>query len=374
MRKIVCVGFLLLYSASFTWSQRIAERPYWYSLERGKQFFRIGDYGNALMAFEDAKRDRRDMYTRMESDLIALLSNPEVRRMGDSLALIEPYIVERYQMNAAIALEELYYRVPKARIGGSATRALEEIDLLKAYPEAEYWLGETYRAEGELEVALNQYQRAYNLRAYLENPAFDVEILYKMIDMLKIKQDYNGMKARIEEILVRDSLYTGPVNTMIAMARLLTDSGVDRLLMIYRHDNTTSERAYRLLGLYYYASREPRPEGYAALRLGLAAENLLVALLIQNTVLINELIRNQYDFAFTSLDELIVKAEANPILVDYMKGCEYYKTIYYFAAALHADGKAVTARGLWTLLSQHPEAGEWSNRAKSQLRAPFVEQ
>jgi hypothetical protein len=91
-------------------------------------------------------------------------------------------------------------------------------------------------------------------------------------------------------------------------------------------------------------------------------------------VLINELIRNQYDFAFTTLDDLIDQAQTRPMLMDYINGCEYYKTIYYFAAALYADGKTPIARQLWTLLTQHPEAGEWSNRAGSQLRSPFVEQ
>ncbi|MDR3303503.1 MAG: hypothetical protein LBS86_03740 [Treponema sp.] len=373
MKNIVCVVFLLLYSAS-AWAQRPAERPYWYSLERGKQLFRSGDYGDALMAFEDAKRDRLEMYTRMEEALITLLSVPEVRRMNDVLETIELYIADRYQTNAAVALEELYYRVPKERIGGSATRALEEIDHLKAYPEAEYWIGETYRAEGELDVALNQYRRAYELRAYLENPAFDIEILYKMIAMLKIKQDYDKMQMRAMQILAQDSLYAKE-NVKGAMAKLLAESGVNRLLTIYRHDNTTAEHAYRLLGLYYYAAKEPRPEeGYAATRLGPAAEHLMIAFMIQNTVLINELIRNQYDFAFTDLDELIVNARANPILVDYMNECEYYKTVYYFAAALYAEGKTERARSLWTLLSRHSEAEEWGKRAVNQLRSPFTEQ
>lgn len=372
MRKVIPIVFLLLYSLPL-WAQRQAERPYWYSLERGKQLFRNGDYGNALMAFEDARRDRRDMYTRMKDDMITVLSIPEVRRMGDSLEFIEPYIVERYHINAAAALEEVYYRVSKAAINGSANRVLEELDRLKAFPEAEYWIGETFRMEGELGVALEQYKKAHEQRAFLENPAFDTDILYRIVELLKIKQEYGEMEARIKEILAQDSLYSGPATALSTMTRILTESGINRLLTVYRHTNTVTERAYRLLGLHYYATEAPRPQGYAAGRLSPAAEHLMIAFLTQNTILIQELIRRQYDFAFTTLDALITDAGHNPVLVAYMADCEYFKTIYYFAAALYADGQRVLGRRLWTLLSLHPEAGEWSKRSANQLRSPFMD-
>lgn len=372
MKKFMPIVFLLLSSLPL-WAQRQAERPYWYSLERGKQLFRNRDYGNALIAFEDARRDRRDMYTRMKDAMIVVLSIPEVRRMGDSLELIEPYIVERYHINAAAAIEEVYYRVSKAAINGSANRVLEELDRLKAFPEAEYWIAETYRMEGELEVALVQYKKAHEQRAFLENPAFDTEILYKMVELLKIKEEYGEMETRAMEILAQDSLYAGPTTILSAMTRILTESGINRLLMIYRHNNTATERAYRLLGLHYYATEASRPEGYAADRLSPAAEHLMIAFLTQNTILVQELIRHQYDFAFSTLDALITDAYHNPLLVAYMADCEYFKTIYYFAAALYADGKPILGRRLWTLLSLHPEAGEWSKRSANQLRSPFMD-
>ncbi|MDR0562191.1 MAG: hypothetical protein LBG73_05830, partial [Spirochaetaceae bacterium] len=59
----------------------------------------------------------------------------------------------------------------------------------------------------------------------------------------------------------------------------------------------------------------------------------------------------------------------------YMQEVEYYKTVYYFAAALYNDGntKQVPARQLWTFLSRRSEIAEWSGKAKSQLRAPFAD-
>ncbi|MDR2633626.1 MAG: hypothetical protein LBC51_08415 [Treponema sp.] len=367
MKKAQMLGCLLFFLCGVLgWAQRQNERPYWFSLERGKSLFRKGDYGNALLAFEDARRDRRAMYTRMEQDLIDLLSIPEVRLLGDSLDQIEPYIAERYQVNAGTALRELYFRVPRSSLEGSATKALEALGHLKNYPEAEYWIGESYRVEGELTVALRQYQKAHEQRAFLENPGFDMEILYKIIDILKIKQNYTEMEKQLLEILEQDTLWSGEVNlyTKSVMLKILENDGISRFLTVYRYNHSMVERAHRLLGLYYYTSG----------RHNRAVEHLMFSFLIQNTIVIEEVIRNQYDFTFTTLENLMALAMKRPILVDYIEGAEYYKTLYYLGAALYGDGKLVPARRFWTFLSGCSDAGEWGGRASSQLRSPFVEQ
>ena len=155
-------------------------RPWWYTLEQGKQHFRDGAYGDALLAFEDARRQRRAQFDRMERNFISFLSIPEVRRLGDLLDRVETYIRERNYPDAAESLGELYYRIPRDSLNNSAAQAISALGSLKDYPEAEYWIGETYRAEGELGVALSQFQKAYEQRNLLENPRFDVTLQYKI--------------------------------------------------------------------------------------------------------------------------------------------------------------------------------------------------
>ncbi|MDR2102916.1 MAG: hypothetical protein LBP42_02310, partial [Treponema sp.] len=201
MNKGLLFCFILLLFCCPGWAQVQAERPYWFSLEQGKHFFRNGAYGEALTAFEEARQERRSVYTRMERALVELFSLPEVRRLGDSLDQVEGYLADHYQPNAAAALEELYYRVSKASLGDSINRALEQLGLLKNYPEAEYWIGEVYRVEGELTIALRQYQKAHEQRAFLENPGFDIEILYRIVDIHKAAQEYTEMENRALEIL-----------------------------------------------------------------------------------------------------------------------------------------------------------------------------
>ena len=352
---------LLVFVTGIGVTQQEPARPWWYTLEEGKLLFRSGAYGGALMAFEDARRARLDQFTRMEQDMILLLSAPDVRRLGDSLDLIEKYIAGHNESAAAAALAELYYRVPKDSLKNSAQRALEELDRLKSYPEAEYWLGETYRAEGELALALRQYERAWDSRALLETPGFDAEILYKITDIHRMRREYQEMEKRANEIIEgndpsgapRDSLWAGN-QIRAAMARILENDGIVRFLTLYRYNNSLTEKAHRLLGFFYYASN----------RYSLAAEHLMFSFLIQNTVIIDEAMRGQFDFTFTSLEDLMDFVHSKPELSAYLDETEYYRTAFYLASALYANGKTKPASQLWAFLAGSQDSGEWGERAR----------
>jgi tetratricopeptide (TPR) repeat protein len=301
----------------------------------------------------------------MEQDMIILLSIPEVRRFRDALDLIEIYIDERGQINARQALDELYYRVPKASLGNSAQNTLTQLNRLKDYPEAEYWIGETYRAEGELGIALRQYQKAYDQRAFLETPGFAVELLYKMADIYRIRQDYAEMERTLLEILKEDTLWEQNSGTFVrtAMTRTLENDGIDRFLTLYRYNNPRMLRAHQLLGYYYSATG----------RHVHAVDHLIFVFLIQNSIVIDEITRSRFDFTFTTLDELLTEVLTRPSLAAYFEETEYFKTMYYLGTAFLGDGKPAPARVFWNALSREANAGEWRNRALSQLRNPVIE-
>ncbi|MDR2078186.1 MAG: hypothetical protein LBP74_00510 [Treponema sp.] len=356
--------------SGFCWAQRQVEKPYWFFLEQGKRYFRDGEYGEALNFFEDARRRRLSMYARMERDMIDLLSISEVRRLGDDLEQVERYITDRHYVAAAAALEELYYRMPRESLGNSARRALDQFDRLKNYPEAEYWIGEIYRLEGEFPAALSQYQKALSQRSLLETPEFAVEILYKMADIYRLRQEYVEMEQRLLEIIEGAGPDGRPRNVLwsqefvrTAMMRTLGNNGVDRFLTLYRFYNPLVERAHRLLGNFYYASGRHGP----------AAEHLLFAFLIQNSLIIDEVLKNTYDFTFTTLDKLMNELNRRPSLLAYLGEVEYYKTLYYLGSALYGINRLNPARELWTFVGSRPDAGEWRNRSALQLRRPFVE-
>ncbi|GHV89574.1 hypothetical protein AGMMS50268_00770 [Spirochaetia bacterium] len=386
---------MLLFCGAFAAAQagsslRQLERPWWYTMEQGKFLFREGDYGSALLAFEDARRQRQTMYAQMEQNLISFLSIPEVRRMRDSLDTMETYITDQGLSGAAAALRELYYRVPRSSLNNSAEKALAELGKFKDYPEAEYWIGETYRVEGELGLALTQFLKVHRQRRLLENPDFDTQLLYEIADIHRIKQEYTEMERvlieiltgvneshpweRQEEAVPGDTLWSEDTGgfAKTSMLNILGQDGINRFLTLYRYDNTAVEKAHRQLGFYYYAAgRHSR-----------AAEHLMFAFLIQNTILLEEIthslmteeiLRGEYHYIFSTLDNLMEKIRGKGDLQAYIEDVEYYRTAYYLGSSLYATGKAGSARGLWEFLLNQAAAGEWRGRAQAQLRSPFVE-
>jgi hypothetical protein len=98
----------------------------------------------------------------------------------------------------------------------------------------------------------------------------------------------------------------------------------------------------------------------------------MCAFLIQNTVMINEIIRQDFDFTFTSLENLESLANPRPGLLAFRDETEYYRTAYYLSSALYAGGKNRPAAQLWAFLARSNNAGEWGNRAR-RYPSPFVE-
>jgi len=367
-----------------------ASIPWWLSLEYGKQRFRAGDYGDALILFEDARRDRRAMYEHMEKEFITFLSMHEVRRLNDHLDWVERYAKERLYSSITSSLEELYYRVDKASLKNSATAAIGTFRKLKDFPEAEYWIGEVYRVEGELPLALMQYNRAYDMRENLENPDFALTIKYNISSILRTRQDYAGMERTLQSIVAEyDTLWinagraeihklthpatgrgSSPVPyeqaeanfTRNAMKKTIEKDGFNHFLVLYRYNNITVEQAHRLLGFHYVVTGRSS-----------AQDHLMFAFLIQNSIIIEELRRRQYDFIYTDLQSLSKEINRIEILLSFIDEVEYYKTAYYLAASLFRNNNAAVARNIWEFLASEPQAGQWQGRAQEQLRNPRTE-
>jgi len=380
--KILLCSLLFLICSPLFSQQTI---PWWLSLEYGKQKFRSKEYGDALLLFEDARRDRRAMYEQMERDLISFLSLGEVRRIGDALDRVEQFSYERYYFSASKALEELYYRIPKTSLKNSAAAALSSFDKLKNFPEAEYWIGEVYRVEGELSLALAQYRRAYSMRDALEDPDFSITLQYKIAYILGTRQENNEMENVLLLIINNlDTLWTDSNKAetarlndedvklpyaqasasfaRTAMTKTLENSGVERFLVMHRYNNGAVEQAHRLLGFYHVVRRQTS-----------AQPHLMFAFLIQNTIIIEEIRKRQFDFVFTTMPALMEEINKNPLLLTYINDVEYFKTVYYLGSSLFRNSHTAVARNIWIFLSAQPQAGEWQSRAVMQLRNPQVE-
>jgi hypothetical protein len=205
-----------------------------------------------------------------------------------------------------------------------------------------------------------QFRRAYEMRDLSENPGFGTDLLYKIAGILLIRQEYNEMIRIYNSIISElDTLWT---RALQSMTRLLENEGIGRFLEFYRYNNSSVEPAHRSLGFFYAVTGRP-----------IAQQHLMFAFLIQNTIIIEEIIRRQFDFVFTDLETLAEEIYRIPMLVSYIEEVEYYKTAYYLGASLYRNGKPSVAHTLWAFLASQPQAGEWHSRAVLQLHSPHLE-
>ena len=343
------------------------QEPYWLLLERGKQYYRSKEYGKALIAFEDAKRNKDEMYLRMQKDFIEFLSADEVRRLGDSISKISLYLKDKPNKRISDIIAEVQFNFSDSVIQDSAKKIISLFDIMRLYPEAEYWIGEVYHEEGEATIALQQYTRALSQQMIVEPNEFTTQIRYRIAEMYHILDNYPNYEKMLIEIVSKDSLWNGDARSeafiKTAMFKTLTQDGVNRFLVLYRHDNTQVEHAHRLLGFYYYATG----------RYDKAVEHLTYAFLIQNTILIKEYQIREYGYIFKDYAQLINGVARYSDLETYMQDVDYYKTNYYLAAALYATGQRTTAFYLWTILTKINRAGEWQIRSQLQIKKPYIE-
>jgi tetratricopeptide (TPR) repeat protein len=263
------------------------------------------------------------------------------------------------------ALNELYKFAPKDTLQNSVRKAIERVRALRTYPEADFWIGETFKAEGELGIALKQYKKAYEARDLLEVPDEARTILYRMAEVHSERQEYNEMEARLLDIVAADPLWADDANNFLreSLDRSLSNEGVDQVLSLYRMDAVGTSQAHRMLGFQYYATgRHDR-----------AAAHLTFAFVIQTTAIIDELKRIDLDWRFTNFRAILDAARKRESLAEYCKETEYFKTCYFLAASLYAVGKQAPAFELWRILSTRQEAGEWRIRSSRQLAKPTVE-
>lgn len=364
--KVLLIA-LLSSAASVVFPQQggLNGEPYWMILEKGKRLFQEGLFGDALLRFEDAIRVKRDLYENAHRSLVDVLSTAELRRYGDNLQAVETHIETNKMLGARDALAALYRTTDKERLSNSVDRALALLRSLRDYPEAEYWKGEVFRVEGELGIALSQYEKALSRADVLEIPAESRLIRYKMAELRAARREYNEMERLLLSIIAEDPLWSAQSRDFArnAMLRTIASDGADRFLTLYRHASPATYKAHRDLGVYYYRTgRHDR-----------AFVQLLFAFLIGATNIIDELRRSDHEYEFASFAAALDLSRSRQEAGAFIRNSEFFKTLYYLAASMHANGHRSSAAELWRLIRGRSEAGEWNGRSVLQLASPFIE-
>ena len=138
--------------------------------------------------------------------------------------------------------------------GRALQRYKDAVDMAGILPEAEAAIGDVYREEGELDLALQQYQKAYNHRNTLAVSDTRYDIQYRMASVYKDQEMYRLMEDTLLAIVSDDVNWGKGTNSRLRtqVEALYYNRGMDQVLRLYRFDDSFATQAHADLGWFYY--------------------------------------------------------------------------------------------------------------------------
>ena len=289
---------------------------------------------------------------------------------GDGAAAMEPTAVELIEQSYK-GSDPIWLMMERGRqafeLGeyGLASRVFREIINREGVsPDAHMWLGFIFDREGEYILAEKQYLKALENRNQLYVLEDEYTIMYKLSDIYKLTDQWGKYEKILLEVVEKDDSYRDSFSEQYAMVDLLKERGADKLFELYRHGEGRYNRARTELGVFYYRTG----------RYNDAENNLILPLMSIATAGFDYIYKTTADYEFTDLESHFKEMYGYPQLSEYTAESELNMTLYYLAAALHADGFEERARELWMLLWETAaKRDRWRERAGRQLQSPFIE-
>ncbi|RKX77196.1 MAG: hypothetical protein DRP60_06710 [Spirochaetes bacterium] len=298
---------------------------------------------------------------------------------------------------AWILLEKGKAELEQRNITESLDFLLQAVELNTDYPEAEYWLGRVYEAQGQAVLAEEQYRRALDLSIYLRVPQDRIGIEYRLAGLL-LNLD-TSRKAEALSILYGIADMEGASNPISVSLEhtyvdMITTEGIDRLLYLYRDELLYSLRARRIL------AEESWIDGHYRSSL-LLSTRVVLSLLTTSSVRYRsahpdwrfdidedkDRINPDRDVRFSGdsdgLEDMLKRIySSDSTLSDWLANEGFWSQLYLLSVSLYAEGHTDIAESLWHLmvidntvtgeLTPRPEAGKWGQLSRSQLREPFI--
>ena len=229
-------------------------------------------------------------------------------------------------------------------------------------PEAEAAIGDVYREEGETDLALRQYRRAWDLRNALVAPEDKYGILYRWAELCEDQELYNEMEVQLQRI-VADDPYSKGEQLPVQVERNFVEKGLDHVLTLYRFDSRFAIGAHSRLGWFYYRTgRYPQ-----------AVRQLLYAVVLQVADAAEFLRQKDVGVVVDGLSTFFALVLRDRDARSWLASASLGADLYYLAASSWELGHPLRAQSIWKILSSVNEAGTYADLSRRQLARPFRE-
>jgi hypothetical protein len=363
--------------------------PAWVAFQEGQRLFAEKRLGEALLSFRTAAEDRGAAFSRALVRIDAAAGQKEAKATGNSLsglvwALARRDLIERdiaaideasegSLLEAVRALRtrsvssvlsgfldaiDLALRMRgQSRIGDSLALLRAFVADHRSYPEAEYWIGKVYLAEGETRLAQLQFERAYESRSALELPEERFTLLLSLATVALDRGNRRDYEDRLLAISGQSAFFGKKEDYLRrAMESTLVRDGFDAFMALYRLDEDFPREAFYRLGTLYLESGRPQAVIYLA-----AAVNTLLSRSI------GVLKTEDPSYVYAGLQDLLGRIEANGRLARYAEEGKLYAALVLLGEALNAQGSREVAGGIWKAVAGRETADPWNRSAAAAL-------
>ena len=335
----------------------------WKLLDIAQQALESGDYGTALKRCEEARLAHRSLVGGYIADLEVSFSPLEVRKAGDELTAVYQVIVTRNDMVAKTILDSVFLNYPVSRFGNSASSLMKWLSTRMVYPEADFLEGNVYRAEGEYNLALSFYEKAWIDREGFDIPDERFSLAYAMADLAEAMGKFGDQEKYLLLVVKEDALFGLPGNeppTLNAILRTLSsESSLDKFFGLYRHYNTVALPAYNRLSRLYMNSNLPeRALPAAALGAIIAVSSLSQALSGRD-----------FEWVYSGFPGILSDAGKNSRIAEWARDSEIWAMLDTFAAVLLSLNKDSLAESVYSDLARFCSDSDVSRRASVVLES-----
>lgn len=341
--------------------------------------------------------------------------------------IITAGISEIDSMESWLLFEKGVYSYDRKKYGESLNFFNKLIERHGVYPEAEYWIGRVFEQEGEYILAEKQYLKALEAEKILLIPHKKYEIQYRLADLYKNRENYDSYKQILHSIAM-DELEENQLalaNETSAINTLKRD-GIDRMLLLFRHEFSYSIEAMNQLGIFYYKTGDYRaatsklvypvlsffslavdhlrdldPEfiypdnvkvllenhpGYVFDTLEKVIQRKSELFLFEKDLETLEILRQreQFKYAETQLAKetgfylsgasyCLGLFYREPVLRQLIEEYNIYRTLYYLAASLYAEGYSEPAFKIWEIVLNDGNSHMWGRMSYEQILDPQIE-
>lgn len=274
---------------------------------------------------------------------------------------------------------------------------LDAVEQENDYPEAEFWLGRVYEAQGQSVLAEEQYRRALNISLYLRVPEDAILYQYALAELIIQRDSERRLEAEtILNRIINDE--TPPGEAEIALDHkyidLVSSQGLDELIYLYRNEIHSSLKARRMLGESAWASGRYRTSLLQSTRCVMSMLSTAAADYRDkypnwrfDIDLVEDAKNPDRDVRYPgktdgTVDLLDRVSQERPETTEWLISEGFWPQLYMLGASLYAMGFEDAADSVWSIMvmkdpltgriNGREDADSWGLLAVRQLESPFI--